>query len=312
MPRHFPMDSETLAAADRLIRQALDEDIRGGVDCTSQSVIPAAVEGAARFIARAPGVICGLAICCRILEIHQSSLRWESACEDGDEVAARQTVATLRGDAREMLLLERTCLNFLGRLSGIASLTRRFVNETRGTRARIHDTRKTTPGWRRLEKFAVLCGGGVNHRMGLYDAVLIKDNHLAMLRLLLPPGSDVVEAAVLRARNWIVAHADRLPHGTKTPIQIEVDRLEQLPSALALDPQMILLDNMTLFQLRSAVEMRDQAAPGIPLEASGGVSLDTVSAIARTGVDRISVGALTHSAPNFDIGMDWELGQKAG
>ncbi|MEZ6094109.1 MAG: hypothetical protein R3C03_07690 [Pirellulaceae bacterium] len=189
----------------------------------------------------------------------------------------------------------------------IATLTSRFARLIQGTNARLYDTRKTTPGWRRLEKYAVVCGGGHNHRMGLHDAILIKDNHLAMLQNANPNVEDIVGLALTRAKAWIVEHADELPFGTETRIQIEVDRLEQLDRALPHAPHMILLDNMKPDLLAEAVARRDQVNSAIELEASGGVNLDTIRAIAETGVERISVGAVTHSATNFDIGLDWSL-----
>jgi nicotinate-nucleotide pyrophosphorylase (carboxylating) len=198
---------------------------------------------------------------------------------------------------RSLLALERTALNFLQRLSGIATLTDRFVAAVAGTRAVILDTRKTTPGWRVLEKYAVRCGGGQNHRVGLYDAVLIKDNHLAWLA----QDADPIAAALKRAR-------DNTP--PQTLIEIEVDSLERLDRALAVDrdcsPDIILLDNFSQDALAEAVRLRDHRSPGVLLEASGGVTLDRVQAIAATGVDRISVGALTHSAQALDIGLDFE------
>jgi nicotinate-nucleotide pyrophosphorylase (carboxylating) len=193
-----------------------------------------------------------------------------------------------------LLMMERTALNFLQRLSGIATLTARFVAEVAGTKAVILDTRKTTPGWRALEKYAVRCGGGTNHRFGLYDAVLIKDNHLAWLA----EGGDPIGRAVAAARAGA-------PKGNKF-IEVEVDTLEQLDRALEVGPDIILVDNLGPEKLAEAVRRRDAKAPGILLEASGGVTLETVRGLALTGVDRISVGALTHSAPALDIGLDFD------
>jgi nicotinate-nucleotide pyrophosphorylase (carboxylating) len=195
---------------------------------------------------------------------------------------------------RKLLAMERTALNFLQRLSGVATMTARFVDEVAGTRALILDTRKTTPGWRALEKYAVRCGGGTNHRIGLHDAVLIKDNHLAWLA----EGGDPIGRAVGLARAGA-------PEGTKF-IEVEVDTLEQLDRALEVGPDIILVDNLGPEKLAEAVRRRDAKAPGVLLEASGGVNLSTVGAIARSGVDRISVGALTHSAPALDIGLDFD------
>ncbi len=196
-------------------------------------------------------------------------------------------------------------LNLLGRLSGIATLTSQYVEAVAGTGAQIYDTRKTTPGWRRLEKYAVRCGGGHNHRTGLFDAVLIKDNHLALGSR--STGKDATRftpaEAVRRARRFI--ERSGLPTANSTIVEIEVDTLEQLVEVLPAAPDIVLLDNMTPQQLRQAVATRDKIDRSIQLEASGGVNLDSVAAIAASGVDRISVGALTHSAVSLDLGLDW-------
>ena len=205
--------------------------------------------------------------------------------------------------------MERTCLNFICRLSGISSLTSEFVGKIRETSACVLDTRKTTPGWRRLEKYAVACGGGMNHRMGLYDAIMIKDNHLAFFRTQVREEGEVIPVAIQNAKKWIGEHAAELPDGNETVLQLEVDTLEQLRVALKTECDIVLLDNMSNEQLREAVEIRNQLSPEIILEASGGVNLDTIVKIAKTGVERISVGAVTHSATNFDIGLDWEIPQ---
>jgi nicotinate-nucleotide pyrophosphorylase (carboxylating) len=189
-------------------------------------------------------------------------------------------------------------LNLVGRLSGVATLTRRFVDAVQGTPARIYDTRKTTPGWRRLEKYAVKCGGGCTHRTGLFDAVLIKDNHLAWMQL--RPGD-----AVRRAREFLRATLRDPAQAETMLLEVEVDTLEQLEDALPAGPDIVLLDNMSLEQLRAAVARRNAVDPGIELEASGGVNLRTVRGIAETGVERISVGALTHSAVSLDVALDW-------
>ena len=193
------------------------------------------------------------------------------------------------------------------RLSGISSLTHRFAQLVRGTKAKILDTRKTTPGWRRLEKYAVACGGGANHRMGLYDAVMIKDNHLAMYGSHIDNHELSITDAIQMAREWVNENHSKLPHGKQTIVQIEVDTLDQFEIALKASPDIVLLDNMSIEQLSQAVKMRDTDNASVLLEASGGVNLDTVKSIAETGVERISIGALTHSAVNFDIGLDWRF-----
>jgi nicotinate-nucleotide pyrophosphorylase (carboxylating) len=234
-------------------------------------------------------------------------LRWRSAAWDGQAIAAGQALGRIDGPGRGLLAAERPLLNFLGRLSGIASLVRKYVDAVAGTAARIYDTRKTTPGWRSLEKYAVRQGGGWNHRAGLFEAVLIKDNHLAFGEHLGQMGTVPLFSpaeAVVRARRFL---ADRLgPAGRDVIVEVEVDTLEQLDEVLAARPDLILLDNMTPAQLREAVGRRDAAGTAIELEASGGIDLATVRQIAETGVERISVGAVTHSAATLDFGLDWQ------
>ncbi|NUQ64248.1 MAG: carboxylating nicotinate-nucleotide diphosphorylase, partial [Pirellulales bacterium] len=234
-----------------------------------------------------------------------SGLRWTPAAEDGQAVAAGAAVARIEGPARALLTAERLVLNLLGRMSGIATLTREYVNAVSGTKARIYDTRKTTPGWRRLEKYAVRCGGGRNHRTGLFDAVLIKDNHLALgvdPALGIPVRFTPAEA-VVRARRFL-AESAAMSQGTPI-VEVEVDTLEQLDEVLQAGPDIVLLDNMSPAMLAEAVLRRDRAGSAAELEASGGVNLVTVRQIALSGVDRISVGALTHSAVSLDVGLDW-------
>lgn len=267
-----------------VIRAALAEDLGRAGDVTAQATIPADARFSAVFAARKPGVISGLA-CVRltVAELGPSAeVRLMAA--DGDQVAAGAKLAWVEGNARALLSAERTALNLLGRLSGIATLTRAYVDAVAGTGARIVDTRKTTPGLRALEKYAVRCGGGVNHRFGLDDAILIKDNHVAAC------GS--VGEAVRRAK----AAAGHL-----TKVEVEVDSLSQLDEALAEAPDVVMLDNFSLGDLREAVR---RASGKVTLEASGGITLETVRAVAETGVDVISVGALTHSVSVLDIGLD--------
>jgi len=282
--------------ADTLIALALAEDLAQVGDITCAATIPSQARGTARFVARAPGVLAGLAVAGRLAGHFQLDSQWRPHRADGERLDHGSVIAEVAGPVRSILALERTALNFLQRLSGIATLTARFVAAVAGTRAAIYDTRKTTPGWRLLEKYAVRCGGGHNHRMGLHDAVLIKDNHLAYLEA--QGGPDAIAAAVSAAR----AHAPRSAF-----IEVEVDSLEQLDRALRCDPDIILVDNLGPEALAEAVRRRDAIAPRIELEASGGVSLATVLDLARTGVDRISVGALTHSAPALDIALDLEI-----
>lgn len=296
---------EMQSDCEQLIDMALREDLgdRPGLDATTESVIPIDSSGAASFVCRVDGTVSGLTVCRKVADRFES-LEFQSLVPDGTQVESGQSIAILSGSASDILKAERTCLNFLGRLSGIATLTSRFVEATYGTRARVYDTRKTLPGWRRLEKYAVACGGGWNHRMGLFDAVLIKDNHLAMIRQSESKDSAVA-IAIQRARKWVSDQSSNLPHGSKTIVQIEVDHLDQLKIALGCQPDIVLLDNMSVDQLVQAVAMRDASAAKVELEASGGITLETIRTIAQTGVERISSGSLTHSAVNLDIGLDW-------
>lgn len=283
-----------------LIELALAEDLESIGDLTSTATIPAEGRGVAAFIARAPGVLCGTPILDRLAERFDLDpwpdgrrVAYDPGMADGAVLAPGARIARIQGSMRSLLTLERTALNFLQRLSGVASKTAPFAAAVAGTRAVVLDTRKTTPGWRALEKYAVRVGGGSNHRIGLHDGVLIKDNHLAWL----DHTGDPIGAAVAAGRALA-------PAGT--PVEVEVDRLDQLDRALACRPDIILIDNFPLADMAEAVQRRDAVAPGVQLEASGGVNLETIAAIARTGVDRISVGALTHSAPALDLALDFE------
>lgn len=307
-----PKVDQIHADAEKLIKLALAEDIgfsnlAKGVDCTTQSIVPKEAMASAAFVSREYGVVCGLKIAQIAIDNHAPDLELEMVLNDGDAVKPKETIAILKGPAHQILVMERTCLNFMCRLSGISTLTSKFVKEVEGTNAKVLDTRKTTPGWRRLEKYAVQCGGGANHRMGLYDAVMIKDNHLAFYRSLVEDSEDTIPQAIKLSRTWIDKNKEILPNGAKTILQLEVDTLKQFEVALECKPDIVLLDNMTTEQLSAAVSRRNESAPGILLEASGGVNLNTIGNIAKTGVERISVGALTHSAVNFDIGLDWTI-----
>jgi nicotinate-nucleotide pyrophosphorylase (carboxylating) len=288
------------AAFDRLAALALAEDLDSAGDVTSLAIIGADLQGKAALVARSAGVLAGLPAAEGIFAHVDPSLQFAAHLRDGAALQKDTIIATVSGPLRSILTAERTALNFVQRLSGVATLTRRYADLVRDLPCRVLDTRKTTPGWRLLEKYAVRMGGGHNHRLGLYDGILIKDNHLAGLR----PGepsrvsggvASAISQAVSRARAAFPA----------LPIEIEVDTLEQLEAALAQRLAIVLLDNMTLAELRQAVARRNAAAPEVLLEASGGVTLETVRAIAETGVDRISVGALTHSAPALDIALDY-------
>jgi nicotinate-nucleotide pyrophosphorylase (carboxylating) len=283
--------SETQACS-RLLELALEEDLGSAGDLTSQAVIPSDLMGRAVLVARQPGVLAGLPAAQQTFARVDGALEFEALREDGSRLQASDRLATVAGRMSSILAAERTALNFVQRLSGIATLTRRYVDAVAGLPCKVLDTRKTTPGWRLLEKYAVRHGGGHNHRMGLYDGVLIKDNHLAALRGYADPITEAVRLA-------------RQMHGQVVPIEIEVDTREQFEVALQAGPDIILLDNMPPAAMREAVRRRNATAPGVLLEASGGVTLETIRAIAETGVDRISVGALTHSAPALDIALDY-------
>jgi nicotinate-nucleotide pyrophosphorylase (carboxylating) len=326
------------SAATALVKMSLQEDLGSAGDLTSLSVIPPDLTATVNIVSRQPGVVSGLPIVAIVLAELQcrqskaSSLNGDACpaeCDitpettgdgstgvsgsfstadsgitvppdvqyyvaDGDAVAAKTLIAALTGPVQLLLTAERTILNFMTLLSGIASQTARFVSEVQHTKAIVLDTRKTFPGYRVLQKYAVRCGGGMNHRMGLYDGILIKDNHIAAR------GEATCAAAVRDARNYAGSH------GVNPGIEIEVDSLQQLQDALHESPEIILLDNMSPETLRQAVAVRDASgSPATELEASGGVTLNTVRAIAESGVDRISIGSLTHSSPALDIGFDW-------
>jgi nicotinate-nucleotide pyrophosphorylase (carboxylating) len=284
----------------QLVRLAVREDLGRQNDWTTVALVGPNTQGQAAIVARRAGVVAGLRALPAIIDEMQAAIDIQFRAADSDEVAAGAVLADLAGSARDLLTCERPLLNLLGRLSGIATLTRQYVHRVQGTKARIYDTRKTTPGWRRLEKYAVRCGGGHNHRTGLFDAILIKDNHLA-----LAAESNLTPAdAVRRARDFL-AQLDSQFADKNMLVEVEIDHLAQLDAVLAAGPDIVLLDNLQLEDVRSAVRRRDDLAPPIELEASGGVTLETVREIAETGIERISVGALTHSAGYLDVGLDW-------
>jgi nicotinate-nucleotide pyrophosphorylase (carboxylating) len=273
-----------LAVAEA-VRRALDEDLGRAGDITSIATIPETTQARAMLIARQAGVIAGLPLAAATFQELSPDINIQAHFRDGATVAAGMHVLTISGPARAVLSGERTALNFVGRLSGIATLTADYVRRTAGTKLRICCTRKTTPGLRALEKYAVRCGGGFNHRFGLDDAILIKDNHIAV--------AGGIRPVLERAR----ANAGHL-----VKIEIEVDTLEQLREVLDTGlADVVLLDNMSIAELTEAVKFADGR---VVLEASGGVTLGSIAQIAATGVDYVSSGALTHSAPNFDVALD--------
>ncbi len=283
--------------AQRIAAWAAEEDLGGLADWTTNALIDESARSTANLVSRQPGRIAGLAAIPVMLATWEVPIRFEGQMNDGDAVAAGGCLGTLCGPTRTVLIYERPLLNLISRLSGIATFTAEMVAKVRDTGVAVYDTRKTTPGYRHLEKYAVHCGGGHNHRTGLFDAILIKDNHLAASGL-----QDTPEQAVRRARGYLASQ----PTASSVQIvEIEVDSLEQLRRVLPEGPDIVLLDNFSIAELTAAAAYRQANAPHCILEASGGVDRKTIAAIATTGVDRISCGALTHSAKWLDIGLDW-------
>ena len=281
------------AEVERLVRMAMEEDAPWG-DITSQTLIPATAHIAAELVAREPGILCGEDVFTTAMTWTDSGIATKFRVHDGERFAKGDVLATIEGLARAVLQAERVALNFVQRLSGIATMTASYVAETSGTKTRIVDTRKTTPGLRVLERYAVRCGGGVNHRFSLSDAVMAKDNHLAALKA---DGTTLADA-IRNARAM-------LPHTTH--FEVEVDSLEQIDEAVAAGVDTILLDNFLTEQLRAGVM---QIAGRALVEASGGITLERIREVAKTGVDIISVGALTHSVRALDLGLDIEAETK--
>ena len=277
------------------------EDFGMETDWTSTALVPLAAESRLAIIARVEGVIAGLQAAEVVVKEFQESLVWSSVARDGDSVQSGAVVGYLSGSVRSILQIERVILNLLGRLSGIATTTRQFVEAVQKTSCRIYDTRKTVPGWRLLDKYAVRCGGGYNHRMGLYDAILIKDNHLAALR----ENGEFPAEAVRRSREFI-SRTFSPDRANEMVVEIEVDSLDQLADVLPAHPDIVLLDNMSVYELHQAVALRQENSLEIILEASGGITLENISTIAKSGVDRISTGAPTHTSSWLDIGLDWD------
>ena len=299
-------DEQLQADWDKLLQLAVAEDLGEAGDWTTAAVVPEDTFGRARVVAREPGIVAGLPAVESTLREIDPCLQWKPEREDGQPVEPSDRIGMIEGPARGLLVAERLLLNVLGRLSGIATLTRKYVDAVEGAKARIYDTRKTTPGWRRLEKYAVRCGGGWNHRSGLFEAVLIKDNHLTIGAGSAPgaaAGYSPAEA-VARARRFL-QHRAAESAGGEMIVEVEVDTLRQLDNVLPAGPDIVLLDNMRPAQLRKAAARRDACNPAIELEASGQIDLKRVRRIAQTGVERISVGALTHSAAWLDLALDW-------
>jgi len=277
-----------IAEIRHAVRAALAEDLGSG-DVTTLATVPVGAKSVALMNAREPLVVAGIQFAEIVFRELSPKIKIKNFVRDGQKVAAGKTLLKISGSSRAILSAERVALNFVQRFSGVATATAEFVDLVSHTKAKILDTRKTTPGWRRFEKYAVKCGGGKNHRLGLFDMVLIKDNHLAALQNVKP---NAIAAAVFRARK-------KFP---KLKVEVEADTLEQVAQAADAGADIILLDNMTPTQLRQAVKIVQGRSH---TEASGGVNLKTVRAIAGSGVDFISVGAITHSAPAVDIGLDF-------
>ena len=282
------LDPDAIAA---LIRHALEEDLMGGVDVTSVATIPVDQRSTATFGSREVGVVAGLDVAAAVIEIvcGDQASAFSPLVSDGSVVKPGVGLAEVVAPTRQLLTAERTALNLLCHLSGVASLTRRWADALSGTSAVVRDTRKTTPGLRALEKYAVRCGGGENHRMGLSDMALVKDNHVA--------AAGGITVAYQRVRELEAT----------IPVEIEVDSLAGLREAIVAGADEVLIDNFDLDQMREAVALRDELDPKVRLEASGGLTLETARAVAETGVDLIAVGELTHSARVLDIGLDFEI-----
>jgi nicotinate-nucleotide pyrophosphorylase (carboxylating) len=279
------LDPDEVAA---LVRMAVAEDLMGGVDVTSVATVPAGQRSVGTFASRADGVVAGLAVAAATIDAvcGDAASDVEYLAADGDVVGPRDAVARVVAPTRQLLTAERTALNLLCHLSGVATLTRRWSDALAGTGCTVRDTRKTTPGLRALEKYAVRCGGGQNHRMGLSDAALVKDNHV------LAAGGVAAASAAVRALAATI------------PVEIEVDSLDALRVAIDAGADAVLLDNFDLDDLRAAVEIRDESGRGVTLEASGGLTLDVARQVGATGVDHVAVGELTHSARVLDLGLD--------
>lgn len=290
-----------------LVRLAIHEDLGRSQDWTTVILVPMGSECQTAMVARQSGVLAGVNLIAIALDEIQANVTWYPERRDSQKLEPGMVIGTLDGSARDILTSERILLNLISRLCGVATLTKSYCEQIHDTPARIYDTRKTTPGWRRLEKYAVNCGGGYNHRLGLNAAVMIKDNHLAFMishaqNIEGPMARESVEKVKSFLNQPVSEEFDQ-----DMLIEVEVDTLEQLQDVLEAIPDVILLDNMSPEQLRHAVEIRNKSGYQVELEASGGVSLETVRTIAETGVERISVGALTHSITGLDIGLDWKI-----
>jgi nicotinate-nucleotide pyrophosphorylase (carboxylating) len=294
-------DDHLAAHVARLAPEWFLEDLAHECDWTSIGLVPPDARSELAVVARKAGVIAGLPAAAIVAAACDPELVFRPQAADGDRVAAGATVATLAGATRSVLAAERTVLNLLGRMSGVATATRSLVDAVAGTSCRVYDTRKTVPGWRLLDKYAVRMGGGWNHRLGLSDAILIKDNHLAAAA-----AEGVSPAEAVRTSRAFVHKTFPPDRAAAMVVEVEIDSVAQLAAVLDAGPDVVLLDNMSVDDLRRSVGIRDERAPRIVLEASGGIRPETVAAIAATGVDRVSTGWPTHDAPWLDVALDWK------
>jgi len=280
-----------------IIKKAIVEDL-GKSDVTSSVTVPRSISIKAKIIFKESGIVCGLPAAKEVFKALNPKIRFQVLTKEGKFVKKGKVVAVIKGPARSILAGERTALNFLGHLSGIATLTSSFAKKVRGTKAKIYDTRKTTPLLRDLEKYAVRTGGGMNHRMGLWDQVLVKENHIEAI-------SCQLSAISKRQKNIkeIIKKAKKKV-SKKMLVEVEVQNLSELKAALAARPDIILLDNMSVAQVKKAVQLRNKISRSVKLEVSGGITLKNVTAYARCGIERISIGCLTHSAPSLDVSLE--------
>lgn len=297
---HVEWDEVLSARVERAAADWFAEDLGHECDWTSMSLIPAAARADLAVIARHAGVVAGIEAAAVVARVADPCLEWRAHVVDGSRVEAGAVIARVSGPTRSILAAERVMLNVLGRMSGVATATRRLVDAIAGTACRVYDTRKTIPGWRLLDKYATRLGGGWNHRLGLYDAILIKDNHLGALAT-----ERVGPAEAVRRARAFVERTFPPDRSRNMVVEVELDAVEPLQEVLAAGPDVVLLDNMSLGDLAAAVAIRDASGKRVVLEASGGVRPDTVGAIAHTGVDRISTGWPTHHAPWLDVALDW-------
>ncbi len=308
MPKDFHQIQWDEVLADdcrQIVRLAVREDLEREQDWTTLALVDKDRLGSADIVARQAGIVAGMPALATAIDEMSAQLTIAPEVQDGQSIAAGAHLARVEGKVRDLLTCERILLNVLGRMMGVATAAAEFVQCVAGTGAAIYDTRKTTPGWRRLEKYAVRCGGAHNHRTGLFDAVLIKDNHLAQFAAAIAAApAETAARAVRRTRQFLRDHAGDRPLAGLI-VEVEVDSLAQLASVLPELPDIVLLDNFSLDELRQGVALRNRTAPEVELEASGGVTLQTVRAIAETGVERISAGALTHSVRSLDVALDW-------